>query len=95
MILEFNKRHFQFAYTCPFLRDPGSNVASIAAGKTVGVAKEAMLKIVKVVNYEGKGSVARVVSALEYVAAQRTLESEPRNPAVLNLRYATPFPAWI
>jgi len=56
--------------TCEDLNGHGTHVAGIAGGRIYGVAKEANLFSVKVLNSQGQGSIGIALKGLEYVARQ-------------------------
>ncbi|MET9511008.1 S8 family peptidase [Streptomyces flavidovirens] len=60
----------------------GSHVAGTVGGRTYGVAPQADLYSVRVLNCEGTGSNATVIAGLEWAASHAALT--PARPAVLN-----------
>jgi len=67
----------------------GTNVASIAAGSLYGVAKNATLKGVKVLDSKGTGTMSGIAAGIDFVVSdwQGTAETrDDRPPAVINLR---------
>jgi aqualysin 1 len=66
----------------------GTHVAGIVGGKTSGVAKEASLHSVRVLNCSGAGTVEDLLAGIDWVVANRVL------PAVMNISViAGPSPA--
>merc|ERR1719220_1345472 len=57
----------------------GTHCAGTIAGKTVGVAKEAIVHAVKVLGDDGSGSNAGIIRAIDFVAA------EGQQPAVISM----------
>lgn len=57
----------------------GSHVAGTIGGQTYGVAKNAMLRSVRVLDASGSGSDASVIAGIDWIAANRI------NPAVVNI----------
>jgi subtilisin family serine protease len=57
----------------------GTHVAGIAAGTTYGVAKQANIYSLKILDCSGDGTVSDMIEAVDWVAANRKL------PAVINL----------
>jgi subtilisin family serine protease len=65
----------------------GTHVAGTIGGKTYGVAKDARLVAVRVLNCAGYGSDADVIAGMDWVAANATL------PAVVNMSLGDVVPA--
>lgn len=63
----------------------GTAVASLVAGQTLGVAKAARLRALRVLGCDGRTSTARVLDAMERIA------EHGERPAVLLLTMASPF----
>ena len=61
----------------------GTHVASTAAGAQYGVAKEAIIVPVKVVDCTGRGSVSGLIAGLDYVRS--TARTRPSRKAVINM----------
>jgi Subtilase family len=61
----------------------GSHVAGTLAGSTYGVAPQASLVSVRVLDCNGSGTVSNVISAIDWVITDHT-----NRPAVLNLSFA-------
>ncbi|HEV7905067.1 MAG TPA: S8 family serine peptidase [Pyrinomonadaceae bacterium] len=61
----------------------GTHVAGIIGGKTYGVAKDAKLWSVRVLNCLNQGTTARIIAGVDWVAANRV------KPAVANLSFIT------
>jgi Tol biopolymer transport system component len=61
----------------------GTHVAGIVGGKTYGVAKDAKLWSVRVLNCLNQGTTARIIAGVDWVAANRV------QPAVANLSFIT------
>ncbi|HEX8128567.1 MAG TPA: S8 family serine peptidase [Pyrinomonadaceae bacterium] len=59
----------------------GTHVAGIIGGKTYGVAKDARLHAVRVLNCSNAGSAANIIAGIDWVAANRIA------PAVVNLSF--------
>merc|ERR1712110_1056010 len=57
----------------------GTHCAGTIAGKTFGVAKEAIVHAVKVLGYDGRGSNAGIIEAIDFVTA------EGLRPAVISM----------
>ncbi len=57
----------------------GTHVAGILAGKTFGVAKEARVHALRVLNCDGSGFISDIMAALEWVAVNHV------KPAVVNM----------
>ncbi|MFJ3923268.1 S8 family peptidase [Streptomyces sp. NPDC090022] len=57
----------------------GTHVGGVAAGKTYGVAKEARLVAVRVLNCQGAGTIAGVIAGIDWVTANAV------KPAVANM----------
>eukprot|EP00775_Hariotina_reticulata_P008443 gene8443-8627_t len=66
----------------------GTHVASTAAGRSVGVAKEANVVAVRVLDCDGAGSISDVIAALDWVAANA------KKPAVASLSLGVPAGQW-
>ena len=62
----------------------GTNVAGILGGSTYGVAPQATLVSVRVLDCKGSGNVSSVITAIDWVIADHTTR-----PAVLNLSFGT------
>lgn len=62
----------------------GTAVASVAAGKTLGVARLAQIVAVKVLNHEGEGSGSQILTGLDKVL-QSIDQGNPYNIRVVNL----------
>ncbi|ELT91444.1 hypothetical protein CAPTEDRAFT_220467 [Capitella teleta] len=68
----------------------GTHVAGIAAGLRYGVAKKANIISVKVLDYEGMGSVSGVIQGIQWaVDREASKDSASRGRAVLNLSLGT------
>ncbi|HEX8181009.1 MAG TPA: S8 family serine peptidase, partial [Pyrinomonadaceae bacterium] len=61
----------------------GTHVAGIIGGRTYGVAKDAKLWAVRVLNCQNQGTTARIIAGIDWVAANRV------QPAVANLSFIT------
>lgn len=57
----------------------GTHVSSTAVGRSVGVAKEAIVVAVRVLNCQGSGAVSNVVAGLNWVAQNAAM------PAIVTL----------
>ncbi|MGW7688590.1 S8 family peptidase [Streptomyces asiaticus] len=70
----------------------GTHVAATAAGTRYGVAKEATIVAVRVLDDRGEGTIAQVLAGMDWVLRHA------RRPAVVNLSLgsaaATPLPEW-
>ncbi|KAK9902768.1 hypothetical protein WJX75_005533 [Coccomyxa subellipsoidea] len=66
----------------------GTHVASTAAGRTVGVAKEASVVALRVLDCNGSGRISDVVAALDWLAANHAL------PAIATLSLGVPEGKW-
>ncbi|CAL5228884.1 g12099 [Coccomyxa viridis] len=66
----------------------GTHVASIAVGRNVGVAKEASVVAVRVLDCEGTGTISDLVAGLDWVA------SNAKQPAVATLSLGVPVGQW-
>ncbi|WIA17834.1 hypothetical protein OEZ85_009340 [Tetradesmus obliquus] len=66
----------------------GTHVSSTAAGRSVGIAREATVMAVRVLDCDGAGSISNVVAALEWVA------NNARKPAVASLSLGVPSGQW-
>ncbi|MGQ9496049.1 MAG: S8 family peptidase [Thermoanaerobaculaceae bacterium] len=62
----------------------GTAVASVAAGKTLGVARSAQIVAVKVLNNEGQGDASQILTGLDKVL-QSIHQGNPYNIRVVNL----------
>ena len=88
--INFGHEEFDGRATCGFSaiygedcedgRGHGSHVASVAAGKNYGVAKEADIVAVKVLGNDGTGSFSGVVAAVNFVAEQK--RKNPSKPMI-------------
>lgn len=70
----------------------GTGVASVAAGKTLGVAKNALLVPIRSIDCNGSSTSSKIVSGINWAARNH----QPGEPAVLNMSFAFPgldFPA--
>lgn len=65
----------------------GTHVAGIAAGRTFGVAPDALVHPVRVLGCQNTGSLAAVLAGIEWVAVNA------ERPAVLNMSLGTPIEA--
>ena len=63
----------------------GTHVSSTAAGRAVGLAKDAAVVAVRVLNCQGSGTVSNVVAGLNWVA------TNARKPAVVTMSLVTPL----
>jgi subtilisin family serine protease len=66
----------------------GTHVASTAIGRRVGVAKKARVVAVRVLDCNGTGTIADVISALNWVA------KNARKPAVVTMSLGVPSGEW-
>eukprot|EP00879_Flechtneria_rotunda_P001995 GHRR01002171.1.p1 GENE.GHRR01002171.1~~GHRR01002171.1.p1 ORF type:complete len:748 (+),score=234.78 GHRR01002171.1:134-2377(+) len=66
----------------------GTHVASTAAGRSVGIAKEANVVAIRVLDCDGAGSISDVVAALDWVAENAV------KPAVASLSLGVPSGQW-
>ncbi|EIE19827.1 subtilisin-like protein, partial [Coccomyxa subellipsoidea C-169] len=66
----------------------GTHVASTAAGRTVGVAKEASVVALRVLDCAGSGRISDVVAALDWLAANHA------SPAIATLSLGVPEGKW-
>lgn len=66
----------------------GTHVASTAIGKLVGIAKRARVVAVRVLDGKGEGTIADVISALDYV------RDNARKPAVVTMSLGVPSGPW-
>lgn len=66
----------------------GSHVAGIVAGETVGVAPAATIVGIRILDANGSGTSADVLSAIEYVAAIK--EASRRAKIVMNMSFGHP-----
>lgn len=74
----------------------GTHVASTAAGQQYGVAKEAIVHAVRVLDCAGNGSYATVIAGVDWVAEQcqrsgGTNATAPRKRCVANMSLGGPF----
>jgi len=68
----------------------GTHVSGTAAGNTVGIARNASIFMIKVVNDDGSAANSDIISGIN-VAAQRAA-ANPTRPAVVNMSLGTPEP---
>ena len=61
----------------------GSFTAGGAAGKTYGVAKNATIVAVRVLDRDVTGSLTKIIAGLEYVANEK--QENPSKPMVVNM----------
>lgn len=61
----------------------GTFVASLAAGRTVGVCKEATIIPVAVLNCVGDGPISQIVEGLEWIVADATNKTNTGNSSVI------------
>ncbi len=66
----------------------GSHIASTAVGRAVGVAKDARVVALKVLDCDGSGTIGDVVSALDWVAANAV------RPAVVTMSLGVSTGEW-
>lgn len=66
----------------------GSHVASTIAGRSFGVAKDAIIISVRVIGCDGAGHTSRLLEGLEFVL--KDSEARNRRPAVASLSLSTP-----
>ncbi|NXA04686.1 PCSK9 convertase, partial [Sapayoa aenigma] len=64
----------------------GTHVAGVLSGRDAGVATEAKVHSLRVLNCQGKGTVSGTLTALEFIKA--TLEAQPYAPRVVMLPFA-------
>mmetsp|Transcript_3276 Transcript_3276/g.11873 ORF Transcript_3276/g.11873 Transcript_3276/m.11873 type:complete len:668 (-) Transcript_3276:389-2392(-) len=69
----------------------GTHVAALAAGKVVGVAKQAEVVPVRVLGCNGQGSIATLLAGLEYVAKRVQDMDSSRAVAVMSLSVQAGF----
>jgi len=72
----------------------GTHTASTAAGDKYGVANEAEVIAVQVLNCSGSGSTAHVIDGIEW-AVQHAVERQPRRPSVLALSLGAEDRSWM
>lgn len=63
----------------------GTHVSSTAVGRAVGVAKEAKVVAVRVLNCQGSGTVSNVVAGLNWVAQNAV------SPAIVTMSLVRPL----
>lgn len=83
---EFTNRSscgFTLLDSCDDQSGHGTGVASIAGGVTYGVAKNASLVNVRVLNERTAGPVSGILAGIEYVLAQK--QQRPEQPMVVNM----------
>lgn len=69
----------------------GTHVAGTVGGTAYGVAKDAEIVAVRVLDNRGDGSISGLISALDYIRRQKS--SSPRTPMVVNLSLGSDDPS--
>jgi subtilisin family serine protease len=70
----------------------GTFVASLAAGKTVGVCKEATIIPVAVLNCVGDGPISQIVEGLEWIVAHAGNTTNTNGSSVIISKYTMGYP---
>ncbi|KAI3661954.1 hypothetical protein MP638_005995 [Amoeboaphelidium occidentale] len=65
----------------------GTMTASLAAGKTFGVAKNATIVSVKALNAQGEADLQEILRAIEWIAARTSIGNEGFGKSVVNLSF--------
>ena len=67
----------------------GTHVASTAIGRSVGVAKEASLISVRILDCEGSGTISDTIKGIDWIVRHRMSQSQP-GPAVVLMSLGVP-----
>lgn len=70
----------------------GTHVASTAVGRSVGVAKDAKVVAVRVLDCDGSGTISDSVAGLDWIARRRAVHSPP--PGVIIMSLGVPSGSW-
>jgi len=79
----YNSFSGTYGSDCEDDRGHGSHVAGIVGGSTYGVAKDAKLISVKVLNSQGSGTLSSLLGGVDYVTEQK--KKNPNQPMVINM----------